>query len=214
MILKLEHLVIGFNQKVLLNKIDATFNVGFNLIVGESGSGKTTLLRTINLLIKPLGGRMFFEDLDILSMNEVAWRSRCIMLPQGNYFFSQTPMESIEMVFSFKAHKNKKIDKEKLLCIAKKFNLKERVLQESSANLSGGERQRIALIRNILLDPEVALFDEPTSALDINTAETVFSYLKGFCKSKVCLIVSHETIAEKFADKIFTIKDKALWLNR
>ena len=59
--------------------------------------------------------------------------------------------------------------------------------------LSGGQKQRVAIIRTLIMDPDIILFDEPTSALDPEMIGEVLDLIKKIADSgKTMLIVSHE----------------------
>ncbi|WP_025270741.1 ABC transporter ATP-binding protein [Hippea sp. KM1] len=210
-VLKLDKLVCGYKGKALL-EAEAEFFLGFNLVMGRSGSGKTTLLKTIESIIPPLSGAVIFDGVDVRSIK--TWSGRCILLPQKGYYLADSVYESIRIPFYLKAHRKKKMDEDLMRRLLDMFGLGVDVLSKSSSELSGGEMQRVAIIRNLLLKPYVALFDEPTSALDEHTARAVFEYLGVFCRDRVCVIVSHETIARDFADRLYVIEDGRLWLNQ
>lgn len=208
--LSLVDIQITFENRTILKSANAVFKYGFNLIFGESGSGKTTLLKTINMLIKPDSGDIRYDQKSILSLNAFEWRKRCILAKQSGFFFEKTPIETIRMPFFFKAHKDKKMDERKLFAMAEELNINKDILNKDSTNLSGGEKQRIAIIRAMLLEPEILLFDEPTSSLDEETQNRTFNLIKNYSKNRICIIVSHSSKAANFADRTFLIEDEVL----
>ncbi len=193
-------------DKIILTDVNTVFSKGLNLIYGSSGSGKTSLLKLINLLISPNRGSIFYKKKDIQSFDTARWRSNCILTNQTTIFAEGSVMENILLPFSFKVHKSKTTDNNLLESLLYRFNLTKDILDKNIKKLSGGEAQRIALIRSILLKPEIFLFDEPTSALDYSTQENVFSYLKELSKKHICIVASHSKDAKKYADSIFTIE--------
>ena len=197
-------------KKVILKDVNTVFSKGLNLIYGSSGSGKTSLLKLINLLISPSKGSIFYKDKDIQSFDIARWRSICTLTNQTTVFAEGSVMENILLPFEFKVHKLKTADNNLLESLLYRFNLTKDILDKNIKKLSGGEAQRIALIRSILLKPEIFLFDEPTSALDYNTQENVFSYLKELSKKHICVVASHSKDAKKYADFIFTIEEGKL----
>ena len=208
--LSLMNIRISFESRIILKDANAVFKYGFNLIFGESGSGKTTLLKTINLLISPDSGDIRYDKESIFSINPFEWRKKCILIKQSGFFFEKTPIETIKMPFSFKAHKDKKMDEDKMITMAEKLNINKNILNKNSTNLSGGEKQRIAIIRAMLLEPEILLFDEPTSSLDKNTQERTFSLIKNYSENRICIVVSHSNEAKNFADNTFLIENGML----
>ena len=74
----------------------------------------------------------------------------------------------------------------------KKVGLADRVSAYPS-QLSGGQKQRIAIVRSLMMDPEVMLFDEPTSALDPEMIGEVLDVMKALAADGMTMIVvTHE----------------------
>ena len=75
------------------------------------------------------------------------------------------------------------------------------------ASLSGGQKQRIAIIRAMMLSPEVLLFDEPTSALDPEAIGDVLSLIRELAdRGMTIMIVTHEmSFAKEIATRIVFI---------
>ena len=75
------------------------------------------------------------------------------------------------------------------------------------ASLSGGQKQRVAIVRAMMLSPEVLLFDEPTSALDPESIEDVLSLIRELAdKGMTIMIVTHEmSFAKEIATRIVFI---------
>ena len=209
MILRLDHLTAGYNEKGIVYA-DMEINSGLNLIMAYSGSGKSTLLKTIALLIKPISGFVIFDNKKIKERDEF-WQRECIMLKQGDFFFIDTVLDTLLIPFEFNSHRNKVFNRSEAINLLELFGMDERFLNLKVDELSGGEKQRVALIRTLMLKPSVLLLDEPTTGLDSDLVETVFEFLKSYCKNRVCIAVSHETSAVKFADRILTIEGGRLY---
>ena len=81
---------------------------------------------------------------------------------------------------------------EKAVALLKRIGLEEK--QESfPAQLSGGQKQRIAIIRSLMMNPEVMLFDEPTSALDPEMVGEVLDVMKQLARDGMTMVVvTHE----------------------
>lgn len=80
----------------------------------------------------------------------------------------------------------------KAIELLKKVGLADRVSAYPS-QLSGGQKQRIAIVRSLMMDPEVMLFDEPTSALDPEMIGEVLDVMKALAADGMTMIVvTHE----------------------
>ena len=70
--------------------------------------------------------------------------------------------------------------------------------------LSGGQKQRVAIVRSLMMNPEVMLFDEPTSALDPEMVGEVLDVMKELAKEKMTMVVvTHEMgFAREVANRV------------
>ncbi|NBG89461.1 ABC transporter ATP-binding protein [Isachenkonia alkalipeptolytica] len=175
-------------------------------IVGESGSGKTTLLRMLNHLISPDGGRITFQNRNLMDIDPVELRREVVMLPQTPVIFQGTIRDNLEagLRFSEKGLPSEK-ELEKTL---KKVNLLK-ALDVNAQNLSGGEKQRLALGRILLMEPKVLLLDEPSSALDDETESLIIQTFVDYAKAhhKTLVMVTHsKSLAKNFADRILQVR--------
>ena len=187
------------NVSVDVNKGDVM------VVIGPSGSGKSTLLRSLNLLETPTEGEIIFHNIDITKkkftnkhgkvekVNIDLHRQKMGMVFQHfNLFPHKTILEN--MILS--PVKVLKMDKE--AATAKAKALLQRVGLEDRADaypiqLSGGQKQRIAIVRALMMEPEVMLFDEPTSALDPEMVGEVLSVMKELAKDGMTMVVvTHE----------------------
>ena len=186
------------------------------VVIGPSGSGKSTLLRSLNLLEIPTEGEIIFHNIDITKkkftnkhgkvekVNIDLHRQKMGMVFQHfNLFPHKTILEN--MILS--PVKVLKMDKE--AATAKAKALLQRVGLEDRADaypiqLSGGQKQRIAIVRALMMEPEVMLFDEPTSALDPEMVGEVLSVMKELAKDGMTrVVVTHEMgFAKEVASRV------------
>ena len=167
-------------------EIKALNNISFNVlkedfisIVGTSGCGKSTLLNIIAGLDKEYIGTINKEDnINIGYMLQVD-----ALLPW------LTVKDNCSL--GLKLHKKK--DDNKVMTLLKKYQLDE-FANKYPYELSGGMKQRCALIRTLLLDPDILLLDEPFSALDyqtrLNVEEDIFNIIKN--EGKTAILVTHD----------------------
>ena len=165
------------------------------VVIGPSGSGKSTLLRSLNLLEEPTSGSIIFEGVDITNkkININKHRQKMGMVFQHfNLFPHKTILEN--MILAPVEVKKIPADQAK----AKAMQLLERVGLADRADaypiqLSGGQKQRVAIVRALMMEPEVMLFDEPTSALDPEMVGEVLEVMKELAQSGMTMVVvTHE----------------------
>lgn len=164
-------------------------------VIGPSGSGKSTFLRCLNLLEEPTGGQIVFEGVDITSKETKIDQMRQkigMVFQQFNLFNNMDVMKNLT-VAPMRIKKMPKDEAEsKAIELLKKVGLADRVSAYPS-QLSGGQKQRIAIVRSLMMDPEVMLFDEPTSALDPEMIGEVLDVMKALAADGMTMIVvTHE----------------------
>jgi polar amino acid transport system ATP-binding protein len=179
------------------------------VILGPSGCGKSTLLRCLNGL-EPIQGGEIFLDGKLISDLKTNWcliRQKIGMVFQNYELFPHmTVLENI-MLGPVKVQKRTYEEAKQ-----EAFKLLERIglVEKSRAfprQLSGGQKQRVAIIRALMLNPEIMLFDEITAALDPEMVREVLDVILGLAKSGMTMIiVTHEMqFAKAIADRIVFI---------
>ena len=176
------------------------------VIIGPSGSGKSTLLRSLNLLETPTSGSIFFHGVDITKKKwvnpETGKRERVNInehrKKMGMVFqhFNLFPHKTILQNMTISPIKVLNMDKAKAEEMALSLLAKVGLADRASAypiQLSGGQKQRVAIVRALMMQPEVMLFDEPTSALDPEMVGEVLDVIKGLVHTGMTsVIVTHE----------------------
>ena len=208
--IKVENLKKSFKEKEVLKGIDLEINKGDILaIIGPSGSGKSTLLRTLNKLEKKTSGNIYFENknIDELDINKLREKVGMVF-QQFNLFSNMTILENL-LAAPLNTKKMKKdVAEEKALELLEKIGLSEKK-NSYPKELSGGQKQRIAIIRALMMEPELILFDEPTSALDPEMVKDVLDLMKDLANDGMTMaIVTHEMeFAKQVSNKIIIMDD-------
>jgi putative ABC transport system ATP-binding protein len=154
----------------LLSSLSLTVLAGDRTgLMGASGSGKSTLLRCIAML-DPFAGELLHRENLITDDAIPCYRRKVVYLSQRPFFTGGTIEENLRLPFQFKSAKSDgaspSYQPDLVAAELDAFHLAPEILKRSSESLSGGEQQMIALIRALLMEPEVLLLDEPTAALD------------------------------------------------
>lgn len=205
--LKIENLKKSFEDLEILHDINMTVNKGDIVsIIGPSGSGKSTLLRCINLLEKPTAGSIYFDDdkinEDKIDINLVREKMGMVF-QQFNLFSNLTIKENltlapVERKKLSQADADKKADE-----LLSRIGLSDKK-DVYPRQLSGGQKQRVAIIRALMMNPEIILFDEPTSALDPEMVGEVLDLMTELANEGMTMVVvTHEMgFAKKVANKV------------
>ena len=165
----MQNLSLQYDGKApLFNKVDLTIESGhFVIIKGPSGCGKSSLLRMINRLQEPTHGTLSLDDKLLAEYDVTHIRRRIGYVQQTPVVFHDTVRNNLLLPFTF--HANRSMTKPGDDVLQEKLDgylLNDVKLNDLAADLSVGEKQRLALIRGLLVQPDILLCDEPTSALD------------------------------------------------
>ena len=205
-ILKVVDLQKKFHKLEVLKGISTTFHENEVVsIIGPSGGGKSTFLRCLNLLEQPTSGQILFDGTDICTIKGKAidhCRQRMGMVfQQFNLFENMNVMKNLT-VAPMRIHKMPQAEAEaKAEELVRRVGLADKLTAYPS-QLSGGQKQRIAIVRALMMNPEVMLFDEPTSALDPEMTGEVLSVMKALAEEGMTMIVvTHEM---RFAREVST----------
>ncbi|RVU71053.1 MULTISPECIES: amino acid ABC transporter ATP-binding protein [Lactobacillus] len=213
-IIKVDHLKKNFGKNEVLKDISAEVDQGQVIcIIGPSGSGKSTFLRCLNVLERPMSGKIIFDGTDLASLKDGQeldeLREKMGMVFQNfNLFPNMNVIENIKLApMKVKGESEAEAEKEALSLLAK-VGLKDRA-QQYPTSLSGGQQQRVAIARALAMHPEVMLFDEPTSALDPEMVGEVLTTMKDLANSGMTMVVvTHEMgFAREVADEIWFMAD-------
>ena len=164
-------------------------------IIGPSGSGKSTFLRCLNLLEKPNGGEIFFEDKKIndanVDINKL--REEMGMVFQNFNLFSNMPIiENLTLAPVMRGKMTKKEANDKAMRLLERIGLSQKK-NVYPVSLSGGQKQRVAIARALMMNPKLMLFDEPTSALDPEMVGGVLEMMQELANEGMTMVVvTHE----------------------
>ena len=204
------------NELRVLNDIDLGIEKGEMVaIFGPSGSGKSTLLHIMGCLDIPTDGKVYIEGKDTskLSDDDLALIRRekvGFVFQQFNLIGVFTALENVEIPMRI-ANMNKHEARKLAIKLLKSVNLGER-LEHFPRQLSGGEMQRVAIARALANEPLIILADEPTGNLDTKTgAEIVKVMNKLNDKGYTFVIVTHDPLIAKSAERIIHLKDGKIW---
>ena len=189
-LIELKNLYLGYEGHVVLRNINATIDSGdFVCIVGPNGSGKSTLVKGILGLIKPLKGKVIFDNLEQKFIG---------YMPQETKIDSNFPASVFEIVLSgtlnrlgfkpFYSKEEKSIALENLKVLGIS-NLKDK----NFCDLSGGQRQKVLLARSLCATTKLLILDEPSNNLDSKSKKDLYDTIKELNnKGITILMITHD----------------------
>lgn len=203
--LKIKNLRKAFGKNKVLKGIDFELVEGERVVIlGPSGSGKSTFLRCINWMEEPTSGEIYFDGVLLTEKNIRKMRRNMGMVFQHfNLINNLTVMENLTLApVKLKLMKRDAAEK-RAKELLRHIGLPNKA-NAYPASLSGGQKQRIAIIRAMMLSPEVLLFDEPTSALDPESIGDVLELIRELADGGMTImIVTHEmSFAKEIATRI------------
>ncbi len=166
-LLEVKSLQKRYGKKVVIKNIDLYVSTSEIVgLLGPNGAGKTTTFYSILGLVRPEGGRILLDGLDIsdLPMYQRARRGISYLPQEPSIFRKLTVEDNLRAVLEIKGLKKDEIETE-LASLLNEFNLAE-FAKRDGYKLSGGERRRTEIARAIATRPTFILFDEPFAGID------------------------------------------------
>ncbi len=212
--LELRDITKQYSGNTVLRDISLTIPEGSTtVLIGPSGCGKSTLIRVINGLVRPDAGTVRFMGREVNASQVLGLRRRMgYVIQEGGLFPHLTARGNVVLMARHLGWARQRIARrvEELTALTR---FPGDALGRYPAQLSGGQRQRVALMRALMLDPDLLLLDEPLGALDPliryelqNDLRAVFQSLK-----KTVVMVTHDLAeAAHFADQVILLRDGAI----
>jgi branched-chain amino acid transport system ATP-binding protein len=178
-VLEITDLTCRYGQVTVLKGISLSIKQGqLVALIGTNGAGKTTTLRTISGLLRPTGGKMMFEGVDITYASPrrvlTAGIAHC---PEGRRVFPDMSVEeNLEMGCYLRTDRD--AIAQDLARIFDEFPLLAERRRQVAGTLSGGEQQMLAVGRALMSRPKLIMFDEPSLGLAPNIVERTFGIIR------------------------------------
>ena len=190
------------------------------VIIGPSGSGKSTFLRSLNLLEQPTSGSIVFDGVDITKKKDAQGkkidldehrRKMGMVFQHFNLFPHMTILDNMTLAPIHVKHMPKAEAEQKAHALLERVGLGDRA-EAYPIQLSGGQKQRVAIVRALMMEPEVMLFDEPTSALDPEMVGEVLEVMKELAHDGMTMVVvTHEMgFAHEVGSRVLFMADGRL----
>ncbi|MHB2169612.1 ABC transporter ATP-binding protein [Alsobacter sp. R-9] len=213
----------GGDRPFAVEKVSFSLRRGEILcLVGESGSGKSVcaqaLLGLLPRAIKPVGGRLSFEGLDLFDLSDEAWRE---LRGRRIAMIFQEPMTALNPVMRigdqiaemFEAHDllTPHERAERALALVAEVGLPDpaRIVRAYPHEISGGQRQRAMIAMALALEPALLVADEPTTALDVTTQAQILSLIRDIQRRRnmgVVFITHDFGVVRDIADEVVVLE--------
>lgn len=209
--LELEAVSKRYGGIIALHTTDLSISPGrTTVLIGPSGCGKSTLLRLMIGLIQPDTGTIRFGGTLLTAANILEQRQGMgYVIQEGGLFPHFTARGNITLVADHLGWEKARIQ-QRLGELVTLTRFPNEALDRYPTQLSGGQRQRVALMRALMLDPELLLLDEPLGALDPLNRYELQSELKSVFRAlgKTVVMVTHDMgEAAYFGDHIVLLQE-------
>lgn len=184
-----------------LRGIDLDVSSGSTLaVVGQSGAGKSTLVRCLALIERPTAGQIWFDGLDLLSLD----RRRLFRIRRKMQLIFQDPAsalnsgmtaeEIVEEPLLIQRDGAKAERRRRALEAMNRVGLPSASARKRPLEFSGGQRQRLAIARALVLQPQLLILDESLSNLDLATRDAILALLASLQSEHAltCIHVLHD----------------------
>lgn len=211
-IIRVEDLTVAYDDGPVLFDVDISFIKGKKTaIIGPNGAGKSTLIKAMLGFLKPVTGKVTFENNDILKEKE-----RISYVPQSENVNWDFPISVLEVVMmgTFKPKsifsRFTKSDKEQAIEALKKVNM-EKFKDKHISELSGGQKRRVFIARSLNQKADVFILDEPFAGVDRESERIIVEKLDELKKEGKTIIAVHHDFntLDRYFDRV-VIVDKVI----
>lgn len=214
--LKVDKVTAGYGVIPVIREIQIEIgNEETVALVGGNGAGKSTLLKVISGLIKPRGGQVFFEDIDLTALppHRIVDLG-VIQVPEGRRIFPRMNVRENLLLGgrNIRARQNVESLMEKVHTLFPILKSKEK---QEAGTLSGGEQQMLAIGRGLMAMPKLILLDEPSLGLSPLLVRAIFETLVRLKEQglTILLVEQNVTLSLKVADKGYVIENGKIALS-
>ena len=198
--LDVHNLEVSYGQARALNGVSFSVPSGsLNAVVGANGAGKTSLVRAIAGMLRPSGGQVLFNGIDITGLESSDTCELGIgQVAEGRQIFpTLTIDENLQLGSALR-----RSSRDYAVNLERVFDLFPRLVErrnQKAGTLSGGEQQMLAIGRCLMSNPIFIMFDEPSLGLSPLMVELVFNAILKLKESGMTILLIEQNVAESLA---------------
>jgi lipopolysaccharide export system ATP-binding protein len=209
-ILRTEKLVKIYGGRAVVNGIDIHVNRGEVVgLLGPNGAGKTTTFYLIVGLVRPNGGRVFFDNRDVTRF-AMHRRARMGMgyLPQEESIFRKLSVEQNIMAILEMLPGKRREKKQRCEQLLRQFGI-ENLAKNQALTLSGGEKRRLTIARSLVTNPQMIMLDEPFSGVDPIAVAEIQQHISNLRSSGLSILITDHNVREtlEIVDRAYLVYD-------
>ena len=208
--LVIDRLSKQYQSKIAVDRISLKLKPGVYGLLGANGAGKTTLMRMVCGILRPTGGSVTLDGIDV---TDERYRDVLGYLPQDfGYYPNFTGWDFLMYMSALKGIEKKHAKKraKDLLEIVGLENMEKKKIK----TYSGGMKQRLGIAQALLNEPKLVILDEPTAGLDPKERVKFRNLIGELGKENIVILSTHiVSDVEHIADRILMMKSGQIIFN-
>ncbi|MDE6844191.1 MAG: ABC transporter ATP-binding protein [Lachnospiraceae bacterium] len=192
-----------YKNLIAVDRVSADLEKGVYGLLGANGAGKTTLMRMICGILKPTGGMITFDGIDV---GEEAYRAILGYLPQDFGYYPEFSAKDFLLYLAALKGITKAQAKRKAEELLELVSLQD-VGHKKVKTFSGGMKQRLGIAQALLNAPKLLILDEPTAGLDPKERVRFRELIENLGKESIVILSTHiVSDIEHIADEVLMMK--------
>jgi len=207
-ILRTENLIKFYGKRKVVNGVNIVVRSGEIVgLLGPNGAGKTTTFYMVMGEVRPDGGKVFMDDLDItyFPMYRRARLGLTYLPQEPSVFQKMSVFDNVYAVLEYRGYSKEEARQitEKYLKIMRVDHLKDQL----AYTLSGGERRRLEVARALALSPKILLLDEPFTGVDPKTRQEIQDIILSLKEMGIGVLITDHNVREtlEITDRAYII---------
>jgi lipopolysaccharide export system ATP-binding protein len=186
-----------YDGRAVVNGVDIEVKEGEIVgLLGPNGAGKTTTFYMIVGLVRPNGGKVFFDGADATE-KPMYKRARLGMgyLPQEESIFRRLTVRENILAVMETQNFIKQEREEQCQQLMEKFGI-DHVADNIALTLSGGEKRRLTIARSLVTEPKLLMLDEPFSGVDPIAVSEIQDIIRMLRRAGLAILITDHNVRE------------------